>query len=131
MKQEKSRKSFADVMRVLKKKKDRFDDGLNCEDEDSELLMSLDELLESDGFQHGDHEDKHRSNNTPKIDALSSEMLDDVLSLVNMVEHMEQVMELTAIGKMCPLRGLRDASEMVDHADSIVEKWYQYFSPEA
>ena len=125
MKQEKSKLSFADTLRVLKKKKDRLADGQDREDMDSDFLKSLDELLESDDFQHS------TENDDPKMDSIMAGMTDDLLTLVNLIEYMEDILMLSATGKMCPLHGLREVAKMADHADSLVDKWYQYFCSNA
>ena len=127
MKQEKSKLSFADMLRVLKKKNGQLNDGQNCEDVDSDFLKSLDELLDSDDSQHCLREGKPMKSDTPKMDSITAEMTDDLLTLVNMVEYMEDILMLSATGKMCPLHGMREAAKMADHADSLLDKWYQYF----
>lgn len=131
MKQENSKLSFAEMLRVLKKKKERLDDGQDCEAVDSDFLKSLDELLESDDSQHCPQEDKSRKNDALKRDSITAEMTDDLLTLVNMVEYLEDILMLSATGKMCPLHGMREAAKMADHADSLVDKWYQYFCSNA
>lgn len=131
MKKENSKLSFADILQVLKKKKERLDDGQDCEDVDSDFLKSLDERLESDDSQRCPQEDKSRKNDALKMDSITAEMTDDLLTLVNMVEYLEDILMLSATGKMCPLHGMREAAKMADHADSLVDKWYQYFCSNA
>lgn len=131
MKQEKSKLSFADMLQVLKKKKDRLVDSQDHEDVDSDFLKSLDELLESDDSQHCPQEDKSMKNDSPNMDFITAEMTDDLLTLVNMVEYMEDILMLSSTGKMCPLHGMREAAKMADHADSLMDKWYQYFCTNA
>lgn len=127
MKQEKRKMSHLNVLNALRKKKNQLDEGLSCEDVDSDFMKSLDDLLESEDFSQHPSSDRARGFDGMEIKDTTTSMMDDMISLAHMVEHMEQILMMSSTGKMCPLRGMREASEMVDRADSILESWFHYF----
>ena len=131
MKQDKRKMSHLNVLNALRKKKNRLDNSLNCEDMDSNFMKSMDELLESDNFTQHPSSDRARVFDGIKIEDTDTLMMDDMISLAHMVEHLEQILMMASTGKMCPLRGMREAGEMVDRADSILESWFQYFGLDA
>lgn len=131
MKQKKDNKGILNTLKAVAAKRNRRQDDCFFVDADSELLNSLDELLESDEFHHRRQNEKERSWDAPRMYKVSSEMLDDLVSVVRMVEHLEITLTLAATGKTCPLRGMREAGTMVDQADSILDKWFQFFGSDA
>lgn len=126
----KGKEKARELLNILEQKRKSLAKKLNIEEE-SDFEATLDAILESEDFKRWMPGKEAPSEPRPKETDMISEMLDDMASLAHMIEHMEQILTMASTGKMCPLRGMREAGEMADHADSIVEKWYQYFSPEA
>ena len=126
----KQKKRTEKPLSILEKKRRSLAKKLNI-DEESDFEETLDAILESENFNRWMPGKEDPAEMRPKETDTISEMLGDLTSLAYMVEHMEQILMMASTGKMCPLRGMREAGEMVYHADSIMEKWYQYLSPEA
>lgn len=131
MKQKKDNKGILNTLKAVAGKKNCRREKRIFADEDSEFLNSLDGPLEPDEFHHCRQSEREKSWHAPGMDQVSSEMLDDMISLVRMVEHMETILTLAATGKTCPLHGMREAGAMVDQAGSTLEKWFQFFGPDA
>lgn len=119
-----------ELLNILEKKKRSLAKKLNIEEE-SGCEAILDAILKSEDFTRWMPGKEKSSVVTSKETDTISEMLSDMASLAHMVEHLEQILMMASTGKMCPLRGMREAGEMVDRADSILESWFQYFGLDA
>lgn len=59
------------------------------------------------------------------------EMLSDLISFADMVERLEMILMAVSYGRMCPLRAMRTAEDMVDTVSEVLVKWATYKEPTA
>lgn len=59
------------------------------------------------------------------------EMLSDLISFADMVERLEMILMAVSYGRMCPLRGMKSAEDMVDTVSDVLVKWSTYKEPTA
>lgn len=60
-----------------------------------------------------------------------AEMMGDLISLADMVGHLEKIVKAQAYGKMCPVYAISVADQTLEEVSSITEKWMKYSEPEA
>lgn len=78
-------------------------------------------------------EANERNIRTPEGDGeeIFDEMLSDLISFADMVERLEMILMDVSNGRMCPLRGMKTAEDMVDTVSEVLVKWATYKGPAA
>ena len=57
------------------------------------------------------------------------EMMGDLISFADMLERMELILMAVSCGKMCPVRGMKTAGDMMHETSGVMHKWLEYSKP--
>lgn len=118
-----------------------MDCGDGTDEEDSDFFRALEEFLAEN--EQGDKPDVDKPEKTAEPDEdgmdipegdgeeVFDEMLSDLISFADMVERMELILTAVSTGKMCPIRGMRIADDMLDTVSEVLLKWAKYQEPVA
>ena len=105
--------------------------------ENKNFLKALEEFLSEGGQEKKPCEEEARPEKEnmeiPEGDGeeVFDEMLSDLISFADMVERMELILTAVSTGKMCPVRGMRAADDMLGTVSEVLLKWAKYQEPVA
>ena len=116
-----------------------MDCGGGTDEEDSDFFRALEEFL-AEGWQESKPDEvRNEKPDVPEKDRMDipegdgeevfDEMLSDLISFADMVERMELILTAVSTGKMCPIRGMRAADDMLDTVSEVLLKWAKYQEP--
>ena len=118
-----------------------MDCGGSADEEDSEFLRALEEFLSENEQETKPDADMQEQEAEPDGDNMKipegdgeevfNEMLADLISFADMVERMELILTAVSTGKMCPVRGMRAADDMLGTVSEVLLKWAKYQEPVA